>query len=221
MNEVKISKINEYLSNIPNDVLTERLILLDMSIRDLHKHNYYAVSEISDIDIIDDEITMASFKNKVDYIVKDFERFKRIQAGNNEKLTDDEKEVIISDIKEVCAIGICKYNNIEIHTSHEFIEYLRDNLDMFIENSRMPSILREYYIDVFLRGNIDYLNNYLENHKESKGGKATSKVLTKTSGIEKYFTDREAAYASVLLLPAIIVLIYLTILVAYFIFFRS
>lgn len=125
------------------------------------------------------------------------------------------------NILEMCAIGICAYNHFETYyTSREFINFLIDNLDMYLENGNIPSFMKEYYIDVFLRGNIDYLNNFLLKYETKNGGKGNSKVYTKSTAVGRAFSEKEAAYTNILLIPAIIVLVLLIIVVVYFIFFK-
>ena len=94
---------------------------------------------------------------------------------------------------------------------------------MFLEHGNIPSVMQEYYIDVFARGHVDYLNNFLLNYNKDDSGKGNnvSKVYTKSTAVGRAFnTDREAAYANILLLPAIIALIALIVFFVYFIFFR-
>ena len=137
-------KLKDFLRQDNNDELTNKLIMFDKSIMELHQNGFFVVGDITDIDIINNEITLASFKNKLDYL----------NSGYNDK--GDKK-----DILEVCSIGICAYNKFERYfTNKEFISYLIDNLEMFLENGNIPQIMQEYYIDVFARGNVDYLNNF-------------------------------------------------------------
>ena len=197
-------KLKDFLSNIDNDTLTDRLILLDKSIMELHQNGFFVVSGMNEIDVINDEITLASFKNKIDYL----------NSGYN--LNGDKQ-----DILEMCAIGICAYNKFDtFYTNKEFISYLIDNLEMYLENGRVPSMMQEYYIDVFARGHVDYLNNFMLKYGEEKGGKGNSKVFTKTTAVGKAFSEKEAAYSNILLLPAILVLVVLIVVVVYFMFFR-
>ena len=198
-------KIKEYLSHNNRNELEKKLILFDKSIMELHQNGFFVVSDMSDIEVINDEITLASFKNKVDYL----------NSGYN---VNGDKQ----DILEVCAIGICAYNNFDRYfTNKEFISYLIDNLEMFLENGNIPKIMQEYYIDVFARGNVDYLNNFLLKNEDKIGnGKNNSRVYTKSTAVGRAFSDKEAAYTNVLLLPAIIVLVGLIVFFVYFIFFR-
>lgn len=199
-------RLKDFLNNLDRDELTDMLILFDKSIMELHQNGYFVVSDMSDIEIIDNQITLASFKNKIDYL----------NSGYN---TSGDKQ----DILEVCAIGICAFNKFERYfTNKEFISYLIDNLEMFLENGNVPQIMQEYYIDVFARGNVDYLNNFLLTHENDKGssGKNSSRVYTKSTAVGRAFAEKENAYADVLLLPAILVLVGLIVFFVYFIYFR-
>ena len=205
-------KIKDFLSNISNNTLTERLQLLDQSIKELHENNFYVVSDMADIDIYDNQITLASFKNKVDYIKQDF--------NNKEKYDGFNPHGDKQDILEMCAIGICAYNHFEtFYTSKDFINYLIDNLDMYLENGNIPSIMKEYYINVFLRGKVDYLSNFLNKYESSGNNKGNRKVLTKKTAIGEAFMEKDA-YARILLLPAVLVLVILIFIVVYYIYFR-
>ncbi len=201
-------KLKDFLSHIPNNELTSRLMLLDKSVMELHQNNYYVVSDMADIEVINDEITLASFKNKVDYIKQEQEGFN----SNGDK----------QDILEMCSIGICAFNRFnKFYTNKEFISYLIDNLDMFLENGKIPKMFQEYYIDVFMRGNIDYINNFALNYNNDRGNnKNSSLVYTKSTAVGRAFSDKENGYAKILLLPAVLCLVFLIVIVVYFIFYR-
>ena len=193
----------DYFNGKNKEEITDRLILLDKSIMDLHNNGLFVVGDLSDIQIINDEISMASFKNKVDYI----------NSGYN---TDGVKK----DIVELCSIGICAYNHFDkLYTSKDFISYMIDNIDNFLENNNIPLYMKEYYIDVLIRGNVDYLNNFLLKYDGGKGN-AKSRVYTKSTAVGRALADNDAAYASVLIFPAILVLIFVVIIVSCMIFMR-
>ena len=202
-------KVIDFLGHVPNDEITERLRLIDQSLMELHQHGYYVVCNVNDIDIINDEVTLASFNNKLDYL----------NSGYN---PNGDKE----DILELCTIGICAFNHFNFNDSYinpSFMKHLVENLDMYINNGKVPRIMREYYIDVFERGNIGYLNDYLEKlDYENESGRERGITKTKTTAVGKALSgsDKEAAYARVLVIPSILVLVYLVALVCYFIFFR-
>ncbi len=214
---VVIIKLRDYLNNISTEELTERLKYLDKAIQELHDHGYYVVSDLADIDIINNEITLESFKNKIDYL----------NSGINENGKN-------KNILELCSIGICAYNKLSVlHTSKEFISYVIDNVEMFLEHGNIPSVMQEYYIDVFNRGKVDYLNSFLNKHGDNivnindyrdKNGESRNKsrgAYTKSTAVGRALSEKDnAAYASVLLLPALLALIYIVAVVVYFVFIK-
>ena len=192
--------LTEFLSNCTPEELTERLLLLDKSMMELHQHGYFVVGNLLDIDVIDEKITLESFKNKVDYL----------NSGYNEN--GDKK-----DILEMCAIGVCAYNRFQtFYTNREFLSYLMENFEMFLENGRIPEDVAEYYQTIFVNGNVDYMNSYLDKKNNSGKGNNKQRVYTKSTAIGRAFADKEAAYANVLLIPSILVLMYLILLIGYF-----
>ena len=203
--------IKDYLSHVPNDEITNRLLLIDRRLYELHQSGFYVVCNIAEIEIFNDDVTLASFKNKVDYLNSGFN-----PHGDKQ------------DILELSAIGICAYNHFDkYYSSKEFIKYLMDNLEHFISNGKVPRAMQEYYVEVFGRGNVIYLNVYLINTNvdinakqiESDGGRGSSMVKSLSTAEGRAFADKEAAYVKVLLLPSILVLVYLIALVSYYIFF--
>ena len=110
--------LSDFFKGKNSGEITERLLLIDKSIMDLHNNGFFVVGDLADINIINDEVTVASFKNKIDYL----------SSGYNDG-------GVKKDIIELCAIGICAYNRFDtLYTSKDFISYLIDNLDMFLEN---------------------------------------------------------------------------------------
>lgn len=198
-------KLRDYLMNISSEELTERLKYLDKAISELHNNGYYVVSDLADIEIINNEITLDSFKDKIDYL----------NSGINENGKN-------KDIIELCAIGICAYNKLSVlHTSKEFIEYVIENVEMFLEHGNMPSIIQEYYIDVFNRGNVNYLNSFIDKNMDKvESGRNNSKSYTKSTAVGRALAEKENAFASILLLPSLLALIYVLAVVVYFVFIR-
>ena len=200
-------KLRDYLVNISTEELTERLKYLDKAISELHSKKYYVVGDLADIEIINDQITLDSFKDKIDYT----------DSGINEN--GKQKDII-----QLCCIGICAYNKLSVlHTSREFIEYVIENVEMFLEHGNIPDIMQEYYIDVFNRGNVDYLNVFLDKNIDKEGSSRSNSrgAYTKSTPVGRALSEKEdAAYASVLLLPALLALIYITVVVVYFIFIK-
>ena len=200
-------KLRDYLMNISKEELTERLKYLDKAISELHNNGYYVVGDLADIEIIDNQITLESFKDKIDYL----------NSGINENGRN-------KDNLELCSIGICAYNKLSVlHTSREFIEYVIENVEMFLEHGDMPSIVQEYYIDVFNRGNVDYLNSFINKNLDKEGTSRSNSrgAYTKSTAVGRAFSEKDnAAYASVLVLPALLALIYMLVVVIYFIFIK-
>lgn len=210
MIKVKNETVYEYLSHVSNDELTNRLRYIDECLKELHEHGYYVVCNIADIRIINNQISLQSFKDKLDYL----------NDGINKN--GDKK-----DILELSSIGICAYNHFDkAYSSVDFISYLIDNLDKYIDNGKLPRIMKDYYTDVFIRGNIKYLSDYLleigydEKQKTTDAGRERGMVKTKSTQAGRLFSEKEAAYAKILLLPAILALVYLIAVVCYFMFFR-
>ena len=94
-------KLRDYLMNISTNELTERLIYLDYKLMELKQDGKYYVGDLADIEIINGEVTIESFKNKYDYL----------KSGYN--INGDYENII-----QLCAIGICAYNKLSVlHTS--------------------------------------------------------------------------------------------------------
>ena len=200
-------KLRDYLLNVSNDELTNRLKYLDKAIHELHDNGYFVVGDLADIEIINDEITIDSFKDKIDYL----------KSGYN--INGDRR-----DILELCSIGICAYNKLSVlHTSKEFIEYVIENVEMFLEHGNIPSIIQEYYIDVFDRGNVGYLNDFIAKNEIKEGSSNTNSLgaYTKSTAVGRALSEKDnAAFVSVLILPALLSLLYISALVIYFIVFK-
>ena len=193
--------LREYLTSCSKDEIKECLMKLDASIMALHEiRRLYVVNfDANNIKLYNGELNLSSFNDKVDYL----------DSGIN---TNGDKK----DILEMCAIGICAYNGFTtFYTNNQFLAYLVSNFDTFSENGNIPEDMLEYYQDVLVNGNIDYLNNYI--YKKENANANSSQVssngyrLSKTTAIGKAFVDKEAAYVNILLIPALAVLIYLII----------
>lgn len=152
-NETTVVKLRDYLMNISEEELTERLKYLDKAISELHNHGYYVVGDLANIDIINGEVTLDSFRDKIDYS----------NSGINEQGKNQ-------NILQLCCIGICAYNRLSVlYTSKDFITYVINNVEMFLEHGNIPSAIQEYYIDVFNRGKVDYLNGFLSKNFDNTG----------------------------------------------------
>lgn len=124
----------------------------------------------------------------------------------------------------LCTLGICAYNKLSsFHDTRDFLGYVIDNLEMFLEHGNVPKEMQEYYIDVFNRGNVRFLNDFLSRYSNEEGSSYNNKrgAYTKTTAIGKALSEKEEnAYVSVLLLPALLALIYIVTIVVYFLFIK-
>jgi len=65
---------------------------------------------------------------------------------------------------------------------------------MFLEHGNIPGVMQEYYIDVFNRGKVDYLNSFLLNYGENEnttGDKANSKIYVKATEAGREYAKEE------------------------------
>lgn len=198
------TNLKDYLLDCSREELTEKLKKLDASIMALHQNGFYIVGfDANNIKLYNGELSLASFKNKVD----------RLNSGYNPN--GDKK-----DILEMCAIGICAYNGFtSFYINDEFIAYLISNFDTFCHNGNIPNDILEYYQSVLVNGEFDYLNNFLYKKKNENANSnqvlGNSNRLTKNTSIGKAFANEDAAYVNVLLLPAIVTLIIIVVMVGY------
>lgn len=205
---MEITTLKNHLNNCQRDILKDELLKLDASIMTLHQNGFYVVGfDPNTIKVYNGEFNLSSFNNKIDYL----------NSGYNEN--GDKK-----DILEICAIGICAYNRLsEYYINKNFLNYIKNILETIsykeVELSselkrfraNIPDEMFDYYCDVFVNGNIDYLNNYLYKKNNSNNSQVSSNSykLTKSTQIGKQFSENDAAYVNVLLIPAMMVLIYL------------
>ena len=190
-------KIIEYLSDCSKEELIDRLLMIDSSLRELHRRGMFVVGSINSIEIIDNRITMASFNNKIDYLNSGFN-------VNGDKI----------DILELCTIGVCAFNQFKtFYSNKEFIAYLNENLSMFKDN--IPRVIYEYYENVFVNNEIDYLSNYLIKKGGESNGKENVRKYTKATAVGRAFSEQDNAFVNILVLPAIACLLYLVFMIIY------
>lgn len=236
-------KLREYFVDATTEEITERLKYLDKSLYDLHtitdetaKEGRYVVGDLADIEVIDGDITMESLHDKYDYL----------DSGINE----DGKT---NNIVQLCSIGLCAYCRMgTLYTSKSFVDSVIEGIDAYLDRADMPNEMQQYYIDVFCRGKVTYLNEFLMNklveyneHENARGngkGAYTKKKdnfiqvydgkerdeepdfimpYTGPTGISRSLRGKlSAAFASILLLPALLALIYIVAVVVYFVFIK-
>lgn len=187
--------LKDFLSNCEKEELLKRLLLIDNSLKELHQHGFFVVTNIGNIKVVNNQINLASFDNKIDYLNSGFN-------ANGDKI----------DILELCAIGVCAYNDFdELYSNKDFIAYLEDNLDKFKPN--IPEYIYKYYQDIFINKNIDYMSNYF---LESSNSKSTSRKYTKSTAIGKAFSDENnAAFVGIIVVPGLLTFIYIIFVIIY------
>lgn len=210
-------KVREYLNLKNIDELTRRLVYLDTVICDLHKKGYYMVMELADVEVFEEGITLASFNNRLDYI----------NSGLNYNGHEENR-----DFLQLCVLGLCAYSGVTpLRMSREFIESVvadcnpkNGGISKYL-SADMPEYMREYYKDVFTRNNLDSLTNFMDiYYKQDDGGLGYQKKLATQQGKEyaKALAEQneKTGFASILLLPALLTLIYILAVVVYFIFIK-
>ena len=128
------------------------------------------------------------------------------------------------DIIGLCITGISAYNKISLPNANDtekFLDNVIQNLEMYLEHGNIPGFMQRYYIDVLNRRNINYLNDYLLNNDYENEGQDKSKRISKSTAAGRALSEKESAFVSVLILPAMLVLLYISVVVIYFIFFYN
>ena len=102
--------------------------------------------------------------------------------------------------------------------NQEHYNLIVENLKKFNQNGNIPSDVYEYYEDLFLNGNISYLNDYLENKKIENSGRTSGirkslateagKALS-ANGIQLNQSNDNNAFINILFIPSILALLYL------------
>lgn len=206
----------EYLSNCTPEELREKLLLLDKSLSELYTHGYFLNGSLLSIKLGEEgELSLESFQ----HLLEKVNLYDDIEDNNY----DNGKK---SNILELCVIGICAYNNQNIMyaSSRDFFRNLLDNLELYLNNEsineRIDDDIKEYYrttLNNFVNGKeLDGMNSYLVNKNAAGKGNSNVRVYTKSTPIGRALADKEAAFANVLIIPSILVLIYLVLVIGYF-----
>ena len=150
---------------------------------------------------------------------------------------DEINKAINIDVIGFCVFGICAYKGKRLPNDSEipkFYNLILSKPKEYIDDVDMPLFMKNYYYDVLYNQNIRYLYDYLQNYNfetnkyegedtyEGGEGKGITKV--KATPIGKALNmDRESwsdtGFASVLILPAMLALVYIAVVVIYFVFF--
>ena len=170
------------------DELTKVLINLDSCLEYLHNHGY-CIYDFNPKKIIleNGKLTLNSFKSVI----------------NDIGVYQNSKEI---NIFQNCKIGLTSYNNMPIdgNMNQDHYNFIRENLHKF--NNNIPEEIFEYYEEVFLNSNLDYLNNYLVKKRQEAVSNQNTNVRRKTlaTDIGRAFVNDDNAYVKVLFLPTLI-----------------
>ena len=186
------------------DELTKVLINLDSCLEYLHNHGY-CIYDFNPKKIIleNGKLTLNSFKSVI----------------NDIGVYQNSKEI---NIFQNCKIGLTSYNNMPIdgNMNQDHYNFIRENLHKF--NNNIPEEIFEYYEEVFLNSNLDYLNNYLVKKRQEAVSNQNTNVRRKTlaTDIGRSFVSDESAYVKVLFIPTLITFTYLLSLFLYCFVFK-
>lgn len=189
-------KFSEYFSSLELDQILDSLVRFDKNLKRLHVNGYYMVEDFSNIKIDNPESLTFAYNNKVGKINQDI-------YYNCDK----------HDILELCIVGLCAYNDILYYnTSNEFIYYVMNNIDTFLNNIDIPDILKEYYQEVFINNNIIYLNDFLYKKRKDNSGRSNARKYVKTTNAGVFLTEQEKAYIYIFYIPVLVSIIVLAII---------
>ena len=186
------------------DELTKVLINLDSCLEYLHNHGY-CIYDFNPKKIIleNGKLTLNSFKSVI----------------NDIGVYQNSKEI---NIFQNCKIGLTSYNNMPIdgNMNQDHYNFIRENLNKF--NNNVPEEIFEYYEEVFLNSNLDYLNNYLVKKRQEAVSNQNTNVRRKTlaTDIGRAFVNDDNAYVKVLFIPTLITFTYLLSLFLYCFVFK-
>ena len=156
-------------------------------------------------------------KNLSEIILKYQNSFKSVI--NDIGVYQNSKEI---NIFQNCKIGLTSYNNMPIdgNMNQDHYNFIRENLHKF--NNNIPEEIFEYYEEVFLNSNLDYLNNYLVKKRQEAVSNQNTNVRRKTlaTDIGRAFVNDDNAYVKVLFLPTLITFTYLLSLFLYCFVFK-
>lgn len=155
---------------------------------------------------------------------------KNLSEEKKEEIQAQINRAVAWDIICLCIEGIYAYNKKENLDYADPLKLYNDILMKFDEYCKTPNIpkdMQEYYEFVLRDKNFCYINDYISDEKYMKyingnqgNGNNKSKVFTKSTAAGKAMADSDAAFASILLLPALLTLIYILAVVVYFIFIK-
>lgn len=224
--------VREYLSNSSSpSELAQKLLKIDAGILKLHAMQYYMAMQITDVEVFPDD------KEGLIKIPESFHgRLYRIGEG----IRPDDGEN--NDIIQLCVLGVCAYKPLTIrYINRDYVQMIVNDFNQKDENGnliepaftiKMPDMMRDYYTDVFRYGDLGSLMNFFaqnyykydEEFNIARIGNNVSKSDGKRkayyNAAGKHMSENDSAFASILLLPALLTLIYILAVVVYFIFIK-
>ena len=193
--------IEEYQDN--SEMLTNVLELLDMTIKYIHSNGYF---------------------------IRDFNPSKIILTNNIPNINNfrglispieqDPRKDININIYQMAKIGLMAFNNIKTdgNMNQDHYNFIVENIKKFNQNGNIPNEIYEYYEDLFLNGNVTYLNDYLLTKKKEANGRQTGirKSLVSeagralsSNGLQLNEESNNNAFINILFIPSILALLYL------------
>lgn len=201
--------INDYL--IENDLsqheLTRFFIQFYSSLQWLHNHGFCVYDfDLKKIYLINGVFKFESFKD----VINDINIY---------------QNVIQINILQLSKLMLLSFNKLPLRSdmNQEHFNYIATNLFNYNQNGQIPEEIYQFLEDVYINGNIDYLNNYLVKKAEQENSRENTVVKKKvlSTAVGRALVDREQnAFINILFIPTIISFIYLTILFIYTFIFK-
>ena len=126
------------------------------------------------------------------------------------------------NILQLCKIGLNAYKGsiVDGVMNQEKYDAFKNNWEDFYNNlnNNIPEDIYEYYEEIFINGNIDYMNNYLKKNMYEGNSNQNAKVkkLIGIYGESKEEDIDKSAFVSIMFIPSLLALAYLIGLVIYF-----
>ena len=195
------------------EMLANVLKLLDGTVRYIHQQGFY-IRDFNPSKIILTNQTPNLFNFQ----------------GLIERVDDDPRRDININIYQMAKIGLMAYNHFPIDgkMNQDHFDFILNNLQEFNRNGLIPNDIYEYYEDLFINGNVNYLTTYLEN-KNALEGRSTGirKSLAteagralSANGLQLNPNNEDKAFVNILFIPSILALLYLVGLVIYVFFIK-
>lgn len=192
--------LEEYLDN--PEMLVNVLTLLDATIKYIHNKGYYIIDfNPSKIILVTKTPNLSNYQGLIAPI--DF----------------DPKSDININIYQMAKIGLMAFNHVITNgnMNQEHYNFILENINKFNQNGNIPNDFYEYYEDLFLNGNINYLNDYLENKKKDEGrnNSIRKSLVTEagralsTNNLQLNQANDNNAFVNILFIPSILAFIYL------------